>query len=105
MCGSGVRSLFAADELARLGYADVHSLAGGFTRWKHEGLPIEMPPILDAGARLRYSRHLLIPEIGEAGQAKLTRSKVLLVGAGGLGSPAALLPGSRRDRHARPRGR
>ena len=89
MCGSGVRSLFAADELARLGYADVHSLAGGFTRWKHEGLPIEMPPVLDAGARLRYSRHLLIPEIGEAGQAKLTRSKVLLVGAGGLGSPAA----------------
>ncbi|WP_298231715.1 molybdopterin-synthase adenylyltransferase MoeB [uncultured Azohydromonas sp.] len=89
MCGSGARSLFAAADLARLGYASVCSLAGGFTRWKGEGLPVEVPPTLDAAARERYSRHLLMPEVGEAGQVKLQASKVLLVGAGGLGSPAA----------------
>ena len=89
MCGSGVRSLFAAADLARLGYANVSSMAGGFTRWKNEGLPIELPCVLDGSARERYSRHLLMPEVGEAGQTKLMRSKVLLVGAGGLGSPAA----------------
>ncbi|TMH07686.1 MAG: molybdopterin-synthase adenylyltransferase MoeB [Betaproteobacteria bacterium] len=89
MCGSGTRSLFAAADLVRLGYAQVSSMAGGFTRWKSEGLPIERPAALDASARERYSRHLLMPEVGEAGQAKLMRSKVLLVGAGGLGSPAA----------------
>jgi molybdopterin/thiamine biosynthesis adenylyltransferase/rhodanese-related sulfurtransferase/molybdopterin converting factor small subunit len=90
MCGSGTRSLFAAEDLVRLGYAQVRSLAGGFTRWKNEGLPVETPPALDAAARERYSRHLLMPEVGEAGQAKLMRSKVLIVGAGGLGSPAAV---------------
>ncbi len=89
MCSSGVRSVFAASDLARLGYANVSSMAGGFTRWKSEGLPVEMPFTLDAAARERYSRHLLMPEVGEAGQARLLRSKVLLVGAGGLGSPAA----------------
>ena len=89
MCGSGTRSLFAAADLVRLGYAQVSSMVGGFTRWKSEGLPIERPAALDASARERYSRHLLMPEVGEAGQAKLMRSKVLLVGAGGLGSPAA----------------
>ena len=89
MCGSGTRSLFAAADLARLGYANVSSMAGGFARWKSEGLPVERPFALDAAARERYSRHLLMPEIGEAGQARLMRSKVLLVGAGGLGSPAA----------------
>jgi len=89
MCGSGTRSLFAAADLARLGYAKVSSMAGGFTRWKNEGLPVERVVTLDASARERYSRHLLMPEVGEAGQARLMRSKVLLVGAGGLGSPAA----------------
>ena len=89
MCGSGTRSLFAAEDVARLGYRSVSSMAGGFTRWKHEGLPVEQPPSLDAAARERYSRHLLMPEIGESGQARLMESKVLLVGAGGLGSPAA----------------
>jgi rhodanese-related sulfurtransferase len=79
MCGSGTRSLFAADDVARLGYRSVSSMAGGFTRWKHEGLPVEQPPSLDAAARERYSRHLLMPEIGEAGQARLMESKVLLV--------------------------
>lgn len=90
MCAGGTRSLFAADGLRRLGYRDVRSLAGGFSQWKAEGLPIEVPRTLDADARARYSRHLRIPEVGEAGQRRLLDSRVLLVGAGGLGSPAAL---------------
>ena len=90
MCGGGVRSLFAAEDLKRLGYRDVRSVAGGFSRWKNEGLSFEMPRLLDAEARERYARHLVIPEVGEAGQLKLLDSRVLLVGAGGLGSPAAL---------------
>jgi molybdopterin/thiamine biosynthesis adenylyltransferase/rhodanese-related sulfurtransferase len=90
MCATGSRSLFAADDLARLGYSSVMSLAGGFARWKAEGLPVEVPFALDRAARERYSRHLLMPEVGEVGQATLLRSRVLLVGAGGLGSPAAL---------------
>ena len=89
MCSTGMRSVFAAADLARLGYANVSSIAGGFTRWKSEGLSVEMPLTLDAAARERYSRHLLMPEVGEAGQARLLRSKVLIVGARGLGSPAA----------------
>ena len=89
MCGSGARSLFAAEDLARLGYGSVSSLAGGFARWKGEGLPVARPSALDAAARERYSRHLLMPEVGEAGQRRLMDSKVLLIGAGGLGSPAA----------------
>ena len=89
-CGSGVRSLFAAQELQQLGYTNVRSVVGGFNRWKDEGLPFEIPRSLDADARERYSRHLLMPEVGEAGQLKLMDSKVLLVGAGGLGSPAAI---------------
>ncbi|MGH2396705.1 MAG: molybdopterin-synthase adenylyltransferase MoeB [Gammaproteobacteria bacterium] len=89
MCNGGTRSLFAAEELLRLGYRRVFSMAGGFSRWKAEGLPVEVPLTLDAASRERYSRHLLMPEVGDAGQAKLLRSKVLLIGAGGLGSPAA----------------
>ncbi|HXH03138.1 MAG TPA: molybdopterin-synthase adenylyltransferase MoeB [Candidatus Competibacteraceae bacterium] len=90
MCGGGTRSLFAAEDLKRLGYRDVRSVAGGFTRWKNEGLPFEIPRLLDAAARERYARHLLMPEVGERGQLRLLDSKVLLIGAGGLGSPAAL---------------
>jgi molybdopterin/thiamine biosynthesis adenylyltransferase/rhodanese-related sulfurtransferase len=89
-CAVGQRSLFAAEELKRLGYQDVRSIAGGFNRWKNEGLPFEIPQMLDADARERYSRHLLMPEVGEAGQLRLLNSKVLLIGAGGIGSPAAL---------------
>lgn len=90
MCGGGIRSLFAAESLKQLGYRDVRSVAGGFTRWKNEGLPFEIPRSLDPEARERYARHLLMPEVGERGQIKLLDSKVLLIGAGGLGSPAAL---------------
>ena len=89
-CGSGQRSLFAADELKRMGYRDVRSVAGGFARWKREGLPFEMPRLLDSEARERYARHLVMPEVGEPGQVKLMESRVLLVGAGGLGSSAAM---------------
>ncbi len=90
MCAGGVRSLFAADGLRQLGYSDVRSVAGGFERWKADGLPVEVPRTLDREARERYARHVLIPEVGEAGQLKLLQSKVLLIGAGGLGCPAAL---------------
>src|SRR3569833_596657 len=90
MCAGGVRSLFAAEALKQLGYQDVKSVAGGFNRWKNNGLPFEMPRVLDDDARERYARHLLLPEVGEQGQLKLMDSKVLLIGAGGLGSPAAL---------------
>lgn len=89
LCGGGNRSLFAADALRQLGYSDVRSVAGGFNRWKDEGLPFEVPSVLDDDSRARYARQLTLPEIGEAGQEKLGRSKVLLIGAGGLGSPAA----------------
>jgi molybdopterin/thiamine biosynthesis adenylyltransferase/rhodanese-related sulfurtransferase len=89
MCAGGVRSLFAAETLRQLGYQNVKSMAGGFNRWKNNGLPFEMPRALDADARERYARHLLLPEVGEAGQLKLMESKVLLIGAGGLGSPSA----------------
>jgi sulfur-carrier protein adenylyltransferase/sulfurtransferase len=89
-CASANRSAFAAKTLGELGYADVHSLAGGFTDWKRNGLEIVMPRTLSPEKRTRYSRHLLIPEIGEEGQLKLLDSRVLLIGAGGLGSPASL---------------
>ncbi len=106
MCAGGTRSLFAAESLRQMGYEDVRSVGGGFNRWKNNGLPYEVPRQLDAGARERYSRHLLLPEVGEAGQLKLMDSKVLLIGAGGLGSPAAFYlaaagrgdPGDRRSR-------
>jgi molybdopterin/thiamine biosynthesis adenylyltransferase/rhodanese-related sulfurtransferase len=89
-CASGIRSVFASRTLAEMGYTDVVSMAGGFQGWKSQGLPWETPTILSPEQKVRYSRHLLIPEVGAAGQAKLLESKVLLVGAGGLGSPAAL---------------
>ncbi|MCG5243415.1 molybdopterin-synthase adenylyltransferase MoeB [Azospirillum doebereinerae] len=90
LCAGGTRSLFAAEDLARLGYADVRSVAGGFSAWKAAGLPVEVPPTLDAAQRERYRRHLTMPEVGEAGQHRLLRSRVALIGAGGLGSPIAL---------------
>jgi sulfur-carrier protein adenylyltransferase/sulfurtransferase len=89
-CASAARSAFAAKALQDLGYENVHSLAGGFTDWKRNGLEIVMPRFLSPEKRTRYSRHLLIPEIGEEGQLKLLDSRVLLIGAGGLGSPASL---------------
>ena len=89
-CARGNRSLHAARALSRLGYAEVVSVAGGINAWERAGLAIELPEGLDEHQRLRYSRHLLIPEIGLAGQKRLLHAQVLLVGAGGLGSPAAL---------------
>jgi molybdopterin/thiamine biosynthesis adenylyltransferase/rhodanese-related sulfurtransferase len=89
-CSGGSRSAFAAKTLGEFGYTDVVSLAGGFTDWKRNGFPVELNAGLDAPRRARYSRHLLIPEVGEEGQLKLLDSKVLLIGAGGLGSPASL---------------
>ena len=89
-CAGGVRSLFGAEALTELGYRDVVSMAGGFSGWKAAGLPWHVPQALTPDQRRRYSRHLLIPEVGEEGQRKLLDAKVLLVGAGGLGSPAAL---------------
>ena len=88
-CAGGVRSVMAADTLAKLGYTNVISMSGGFNRWKDSGLAVETPDSFSPEQAQRYSRHLLIPEVGEAGQHKLLRSKVLLIGAGGLGSPAA----------------
>lgn len=89
MCASGSRSLFAAEDLRNLGYDDVKSVDGGFGRWKDDGLPVEVPRVLNAEQRERYGRHLSIPEIDEKGQIKLLDSRVLLIGAGGLGSPSA----------------
>ena len=89
-CAAGNRSAFAAKSLEDLGYENVVSLAGGYTDWKRSGLPTELPRTLDGEKRQRYSRHVLIPEVGEEGQLKLLDSRVLLLGAGGLGSPAAL---------------
>jgi sulfur-carrier protein adenylyltransferase/sulfurtransferase len=89
-CAGGVRSIFGAESLTQLGYRDVASMSGGFSGWKASGLPWRVPQSLSPDQRRRYSRHLLIPEVGEEGQRKLLDANVLLVGAGGLGSPAAL---------------
>jgi molybdopterin/thiamine biosynthesis adenylyltransferase/rhodanese-related sulfurtransferase len=89
-CAAGNRSAFAAKTLGELGYTDVVSLAGGFTDWKRNGFDVDLSKGLEASQRARYSRHLLIPEVGETGQLRLLQSKVLLIGAGGLGSPASL---------------
>jgi sulfur-carrier protein adenylyltransferase/sulfurtransferase len=89
-CAAGNRSAFAAKTLEQLGYTDVMSMAGGFGRWKDQGRPWITPATLTPEQRNRYHRHLLLPEVGEEGQQKLLDAKVLLLGAGGLGSPAAL---------------
>ncbi len=89
-CASGNRSLFAQRTLAELGYTNVRSLAGGFTAWKRAGLPWEMPAALRPDQETRYSRHTLLPEVGVAGQQKLLASKVVCIGAGGLGSPSSM---------------
>ncbi|TMA26065.1 MAG: molybdopterin-synthase adenylyltransferase MoeB, partial [Deltaproteobacteria bacterium] len=89
-CAGGTRSLLAGRTLREMGYGRVRSLAGGYGAWKDAGLPVEVPARLSEAQRARYARHLTIPEVGEAGQTKLLKSKVLLIGAGGLGSPAAL---------------
>jgi molybdopterin/thiamine biosynthesis adenylyltransferase/rhodanese-related sulfurtransferase len=90
-CASGVRSAWAARTLIDdLGYERVSSMTGGFTLWKDRGHEVEVPRVMSAEQRERYSRHLLLNEVGAEGQQKLLDAKVLLLGAGGLGSPAAL---------------
>jgi molybdopterin/thiamine biosynthesis adenylyltransferase/rhodanese-related sulfurtransferase len=89
-CAGGTRSAFAADTLTQLGYTDVVSVVGGFNKWKNEGRDWSAPRTLTPEQRNRYSRHLLVNEVGEEGQLALLDAKVLLLGAGGLGSPAAL---------------
>jgi molybdopterin/thiamine biosynthesis adenylyltransferase/rhodanese-related sulfurtransferase len=89
-CAGGTRSALAARTLAELGYTNVETANPGFVRWKDLGYPIDSPPQLTDAQRDRYSRHLLLPEVGEIGQAKLLKAKVLLIGAGGLGAPASL---------------
>src|SRR5579875_3210341 len=90
-CASGNRSAWAARTLTEdLGYEHVESMRGGITLWKDHGYEVEVPRTLSAEQRERYSRHLLLPEVGLEGQQKLLDAKVLLLGAGGLGSPAAL---------------
>jgi adenylyltransferase/sulfurtransferase len=89
-CAGGTRSALGARALQDLGYTNVCSMGGGFGRWKERGFPISVPRSLSAEQQSRYSRHLKVPEVGEAGQARLLDSKVLLIGAGGLGSPAGL---------------
>lgn len=89
-CAGGVRSAFATKSLSDLGYENVVSMAGGFNKWKDDGNEWAVPRTLTPEQRNRYHRHLLLPEVGTAGQQKLLDSKVLLLGAGGLGSPAGL---------------
>ncbi|HEV7882728.1 MAG TPA: molybdopterin-synthase adenylyltransferase MoeB, partial [Solirubrobacteraceae bacterium] len=89
-CASGNRSALAAKTLEELGYENVESMTGGYTLWKDRGYQVEVPRVLTPEQRERYSRHMLVPEIGAEGQQKLLDAKVLLLGAGGLGSPTAL---------------
>ncbi|MGA2450891.1 MAG: molybdopterin-synthase adenylyltransferase MoeB [Polyangiaceae bacterium] len=89
-CAGGTRSALAAMTLQEMGYTRVETANPGFVRWKDVGYPVETPPSLTDAQRDRYSRHILLPEIGEAGQARLLQSRVLLLGSGGLGSPALL---------------
>lgn len=89
-CAGGFRSAMAAKSLQELGYENVVSMARGFNGWKDEGLEWNLPQVLNPEQRNRYHRHILLPEVGTEGQIRLLQSSVLLLGAGGLGSPAAL---------------
>ncbi|MEX1019967.1 MAG: molybdopterin-synthase adenylyltransferase MoeB [Litorilinea sp.] len=89
-CAGGVRSALAVRNLKEMGYSNVISLIGGFNGWKNAGFDFKIPTVLTEDQRIRYSRHTMLNELGEAGQIKLLESKVLLIGAGGLGSPAAI---------------
>src|ERR671937_232585 len=101
-CASGNRSALAANTMLKeLGYENVESMTGGITLWKDRGYEVEVPKSLTSEQRERYSRHLLIPEIGLEGQQKLLEAKVLLLGAGGLGSPGRPYPPGRRRRPPR----
>jgi molybdopterin/thiamine biosynthesis adenylyltransferase/rhodanese-related sulfurtransferase len=90
MCAGGVRSLLGARDLAEMGYTNVVSVTGGFNAWKNGGYSFSTPRMLTEDQRHRYSRHTVMPEVGEEGQLKLLDASVLLIGAGGLGSPAAI---------------
>lgn len=90
VCSGGHQSLLAADSLTAMGYTNVMNLEGGFVRWKNEGFAWQTHDALSPDQRGRYSRHILLSEVGEKGQIRLLESKALVVGAGGLGSPAAL---------------
>ena len=89
-CAGGIRSLFAAQTLVEMGYTNTFSMSGGYQAWKSEGRATDQPVVLTREQKQRYSRHLLVPEVGVEGQARLIGSKVLFIGAGGLGSPAML---------------
>jgi rhodanese-related sulfurtransferase len=89
ICAGGIRSAFAAKVLQDLGYTNVESANPGYNQWKDVGYPTTQPFTFTDAQLDRYSRHLLLPEVGEQGQAKLLQGRVLLLGAGGLGSPAA----------------
>ncbi len=89
-CAGGVRSLLAAQVLKTMGYGDVQSMSGGYSKWKDLGHPVQVDKQMSTEQLDRYSRHFLLSQIGEKGQAKLLAAKVLLIGAGGLGSPTGL---------------
>jgi molybdopterin/thiamine biosynthesis adenylyltransferase/rhodanese-related sulfurtransferase len=89
-CAGGTRSALAARALGEMGYSNVSSMAGGFTAWKRAGLPFDRPYVMTQEQAVRYARHTMLPEVGQEGQVKLLRSKMLCLGAGGLGSPVAL---------------
>lgn len=89
-CAGGNRSALSAKALQDMGYANVLSMAGGYGKWQHEGFPVIQKKALSSLQMSRYARHISMPEVGEAGQLKLLETKALLIGAGGLGSPAAL---------------
>src|SRR5918995_2753440 len=100
-CRTGSRSARAADELQTLGYENVANVAGGIEAWQELDLPVVATEGMTREQRMRYSRHTLLPEVGVEGQLKLLNSKVLLIGAGGLGSPSALYLAAARRRTLR----
>src|SRR5687767_11513035 len=89
-CAGGTRSAFAAKSLKEMGYQNVTSMSGGFTGWKNAGFPWSVERQLSDAQKVRYSRHIMLDDVGEEGQKQLLDAKILLVGAGGLGSPSAL---------------